>query len=185
MTEADSSDKPQIAWALATLKDGNVFDQVLAEYKLGHLAKVQNLAENPVFDPEVMAGMVTLDKLATLVGDDSESVRQLVATDLSRPGDAKWTAQLTTLVQDKDIEVAREAAVGLGKIANEASIGPLTGARPSGQRFASAIFGSAARRRWCAKTILAQRVCTRRRIAKNSDETDLRHASRPRRSARW
>ncbi|MEO8875750.1 MAG: HEAT repeat domain-containing protein, partial [Polyangiaceae bacterium] len=144
LAEADSSDKPQIAWTLATLHDGAVFDQVLAEYKLGHLAKVQNLAENPVFDPEVMAGMVSLDKLATLVGDDSESVRQLVATDLSRPGDAKWTAQLTTLVQDKDIDVAREAAVGLGKIANEASIGPLLGAldkadKDSRQKFLEAL----------------------------------------------
>lgn len=144
LTEADSSDKPQIAWTLATLHDGAVFEQVLAEYKLGHLAKVQNLAENPVFDPEVMAGMVSLDKLATLVGDDSESVRQLVATDLSRPGDAKWTAQLTTLVQDKDIEVAREAAVGLGKIANEASIGPLLSAldksdKDSRQKFLEAL----------------------------------------------
>jgi HEAT repeat protein len=144
LTEADSSDKPQIAWALATLKDGAVFDQVLAEYKVGHLSKVQNLAENPVFDPEIMAGMVTLDKLATLVGDDSESVRQLVATDLSRPGDAKWTAQLTTLVQDKDLEVAREAAVGLGKIANEASIAPLLNTldradKDSRQRFLEAL----------------------------------------------
>ncbi len=144
LTEADSSDKPQICWALATLHDGTVFDQVLAEYKLGHLSKVQKLDGNPVFDPEIMASMVSLDKLASLATDDSESVRQLVATDLSRTGDPKWTSQLTILVQDKSIDVAREAAVGLGKIANEASISPLLAAldrsdKDSRQKFLEAL----------------------------------------------
>ena len=125
LTEADASDKPQIAWALATLHEGAAFDQVLGEYRLGHLSKVQRLDQSPVFDPEVLASMVSLDKLAALAGDESESVRQLVATVLSRTGDAKWTDVLIKLVQDKSVDVGREAAVGLGKIANEAAVGPL------------------------------------------------------------
>lgn len=144
LAEADSSDKPQICWALATLHDGSVFDTVLAEYKLGHLSKVQKLDENPVFDPQIMAGMVSLDKLASLATDENDSVRQLVATVLSQNADPKWTAALTTLVQDKSIEVAREAAVGLGKIANEQSIGPLLAAldksdKDSRQKFLEAL----------------------------------------------
>ena len=88
--------------------------------------------------------MVSLDKLATLAGDESESVRQLVATVLSRNADAKWTTTLIKLVQDKTIEVAREAAVGLGKIANEQAMQPLLDAlgnadKDSRQKFLEAL----------------------------------------------
>ncbi|HQY63170.1 MAG TPA: HEAT repeat domain-containing protein [Polyangiaceae bacterium] len=128
LKEADASDKPQIVWALAALKETSAFDEVLGEYRQGHLAKVQRLDQNPAFDPDVLAGMVSLDKLAQLTKDPSESVRQLVATVLSRTGDAKWLPQLTELVTDKSVDVAREAAVGLGKIANESSMTPLLAA---------------------------------------------------------
>ncbi|WP_394842874.1 HEAT repeat domain-containing protein [Pendulispora brunnea] len=125
LQEADSSDKPQISWALATLHEGSAFEAVLSEYRLGHLSKVQRLDGVPAFDPELLAGMVPLEKLATYATDESESVRQLIATVLSRTGDAKWTGVLIKLVQDKSVEVAREAAVGLGRIGNEDAVGPL------------------------------------------------------------
>jgi len=144
LKESDASDKPQLCWALATLKESAAFDDVLAEYRLGHLAKVQKLDQNPAFDPEVLASMVTLDKLAGLAKDPSDSVRQLVATVLSRTGDAKWLPQLTELVVDNSVDVAREAAVGLGKIANESSMGPLLAAlkkadKDSRQKFLEAL----------------------------------------------
>jgi len=125
LQEADSSDKPQISWALATLHEASAFEAVLSEYRLGHLSKVQRLDGVPAFDPELLAGMVPLEKLATYATDESESVRQLIATVLSRTGDAKWTSVLIKLVQDKSVEVAREAAVGLGRIGNEDAVGPL------------------------------------------------------------
>src|SRR4029079_4141792 len=128
LKESDASDMPQIAWALAALHEGSAFDAVMKEYRLGHLAKVQRLDGNPAFDPEQLAAMVSLDKLATLAGDESESVRQLVATVLSRNADPKYTDTLLKLVQDKSVDVAREAAVGLGKIANEQAMQPLLGA---------------------------------------------------------
>jgi len=128
LSEADSSDKPQICWALVSLKESSAFDPVLAEYRLGHLAEVQRLDGFPAFDAEKLAGLVSLDKIAALAGDDSESVRQLVATTLSRNADAKWTDALIKLVQDKDIDVAREAAVGLGKIGNDRATQPLVDA---------------------------------------------------------
>jgi HEAT repeat protein len=128
LAEADNSDKPQIAWALATLHESQAFEEVLKEYRAAHLAKVQRLDGNPAFDPEVLASMVPLDKLATLAGDPSESVRQLVATVLSRSADPKYTGALIKLVQDSSVEVGREAAVGLGKIANEEAMGPLLNA---------------------------------------------------------
>jgi HEAT repeat protein len=128
LADADNSDKPQISWALAMLKATEAFDTVMSEYRQGHLAEIQRIDGQPAFDPDVLAGMVTLDKLAAMANDESDSVRQLVATCLARTGDPKWTGVLIKLVTDKQIEVAREAAVGLGKIANEQALGPLLGA---------------------------------------------------------
>ncbi|MDB4942368.1 MAG: hypothetical protein JWP97_1902 [Labilithrix sp.] len=144
LKESDASDRPQIAWALATLHETSAFDDVMKEYRAGYLSKVQRLDGNPAFDPEQLAAMVPLDKLATLAGDESESVRQLVATVLSRNADAKYTDTLIKLVQDKSVDVAREAAVGLGKIANEKAMQPLLGAlakadKESRQKFLEAL----------------------------------------------
>ena len=144
LKEADASDRPQIAWALAALHEPTAFDDVMKEYRAGFLSKVQRLDGNPAFDPELLAGMVSTDKLATLAGDESESVRQLVATVLSKSADPKYTDALIKLVQDKSVDVAREAAVGLGKIANEKAMQPLLGAlnkadKESRQKFLEAL----------------------------------------------
>lgn len=144
LKEATEADRPQIAWALASLHEGAAFDEVMKEYRAGKLSSVQRLDKSPAFDPEQLASMVSLDKLATLATDDSESVRQLVATVLSRNADQKYTATLIKLVQDKSVEVAREAAVGLGKIANEAAMQPLLAAlakadKDSRQKFLEAL----------------------------------------------
>src|SRR5262249_5801371 len=119
LKEATEADLPQIAWALATLHESTAFDDVMKEYRAGKLSSVQRLDKSPAFDPEQLASMVTLDKLTTLAGDESESVRQLVATVLSRNAEPRYTDTLIKLVKDKSVDVAREAAVGLGKIANE------------------------------------------------------------------
>jgi len=125
LKESTEADRPQIAWALAALHEGAAFDDVMKEYRAGKLSSVQRLDKSPAFDPEQLAAMVPLEKLATLAGDESESVRQLVATVLSRNAEAKYTDTLIKLVRDKSVEVAREAAVGLGKIANEQAMEPL------------------------------------------------------------
>jgi HEAT repeat protein len=144
LKEADSSNRPQITWALASLREASAFDEVMAEYRAGHLATVQRLDGNPAFDPDVLAKMVPLDRLATMASDESDSVRQLVATVLSREADAKYTNELIKLVEDNDIEVAREAAVGLGKIGSDQAMRPLLGAltkadKDSRQRFLEAL----------------------------------------------
>ncbi len=144
LKEATEADRPQIAWALATLRESSAFDDVMKEYRAGRLATVQRLDKSPAFDPEVLASMVSVDKLATLANDENDSVRQLVATVLSRNADPKYTQTLITLVKDKSIEVAREAAVGLGKIANEEAMQPLLDAlakadKDSRQKFLEAL----------------------------------------------
>ncbi len=144
LKESTEADRPQIAWALAALHEGTAFDDVMKEYRAGKLASVQRLDKSPAFDPEQLASMVSLDKLATLADDESESVRQLVATVLSRNAEPKFTQTLIKLVKDKSVDVAREAAVGLGKIANEEAMQPLLEAlaradKDSRQKFLEAL----------------------------------------------
>ncbi len=117
--------KPQIAWALVELNDATAFDSIMALYRLGHLSKVQRLGGGVAFNPDKIAALVSVDKLASMSGDDSPAVRQLVATVLSRVADSKYTDVLIKLLGDEDQEIARQAAPGLGKIGDEKARTPL------------------------------------------------------------
>jgi HEAT repeat protein len=141
---ADESDKPQIVWALVTLKEPQVFQAAMDLYRKGHLSKVERLGGGSAFDPELLSKLVSLDELAKLASDESPSVRQLVATVLSRNAEPKWTPFLVKLVQDPDVEVGREAANGLGKIGDESAQKPLLEAlakadKESRQKFLEAL----------------------------------------------
>ena len=125
LLEADESDRPQLTWALVTLHDARVFEKAMDLYRKGHLAKVQRLGGGPAFNPEELAKLVTLDTLAGMAGDENESVRQLIANILSRNAAPKFTDALIKLVKDPVIDVAREAATGLGKIADAKARTPL------------------------------------------------------------
>ncbi|MBI5535307.1 MAG: HEAT repeat domain-containing protein [Deltaproteobacteria bacterium] len=144
LQEADASDEPQIAWALIALKDDASLERVLKVYRAGHLTKVQRLGGGTAFDVEVLSRMAPPDRWEQLAGDPSESVRQLVATILSKNATTKYTDTLIKLVQDKDIEVAREAAPGLGRIGDERARRPLLDAlakadKDSRQKFLDAL----------------------------------------------
>jgi HEAT repeat protein len=134
LTKADDSDRPQIVWSLVTLKEPQVFKTAMDQYRAGLLSKVERLGGGTAFDPERLAGLVPLDELAKLADDTSPSVRQLVATVLSRNAESKWTSTLVKLVKDKDPEVGREAANGLGRIADESARGPLLDALSSADK---------------------------------------------------
>jgi HEAT repeat protein len=125
LKKADASDKPQIVWALVTLKEPQAFTEAMGQYREGALSKVERLGGGAAFDPEMLAKLVPLDELAKLADDPSPSVRQLVATILARNAEPKWTSTLVKLVKDKDVEVGREAANGLGKIGDESARQPL------------------------------------------------------------
>ena len=125
LLEADESDRPQITWALVTLHDARVFEKAMDLYRKGHLAKVQRLGGGPAFNAEEIAKLVSIDTLAGMAGDQSDAVRQLIANILSRNAQPKYTDSLIRLVRDPVVEVAREAANGLGKIADAKARGPL------------------------------------------------------------
>ncbi|WP_438034297.1 HEAT repeat domain-containing protein [Sorangium sp. So ce204] len=141
---ADESDRPQLVWALVELKEPAAFKDAMDQYRKGFLSKVERLGGGIAFDPEKLAGLVSLEELSKLATDESSSVRQLVATVLSRNAEPKWTSALITLVKDKDVEVAREAANGLGRIGDETARAPLLEAlanadKASRQRFLEAL----------------------------------------------
>ncbi|HEX2871196.1 MAG TPA: HEAT repeat domain-containing protein [Polyangiaceae bacterium] len=125
LKKAGPGAKPQIAWALVVLGETRALDDVMALYRLGHLSKVQRLGGGVAFDTDKIVQLVSLDKLASMAGDESPAVRQLVATVLSANAEPKWTDTLIKLVQDKDAEVARQAAPGLGKIGERRARDPL------------------------------------------------------------
>jgi HEAT repeat protein len=117
--------KPQIAWALVELGETRAFDQVMVLYRAGHLSQVQRMGGGIAFDPEKITKLVSLDKLATMAGDESPAVRQLVASVLSANAAPKFTDVLIKLLGDSDQEIARQAAPGLGKIGDERARQPL------------------------------------------------------------
>src|SRR3954469_3820777 len=125
LKKAGPGAKPQIAWALVVLGEARAFDDIMVLYRAGLLSKVQRLGGGTAFDPDRMVQLVSLDKLASMAGDESPAVRQLVATILSQNAEPKWTDTLIKLVQDKDPEVSRQAAPGLGKIGDPHAREPL------------------------------------------------------------
>ncbi|HSC87651.1 MAG TPA: HEAT repeat domain-containing protein [Polyangiaceae bacterium] len=122
---AGEGSKPQVAWALVTLGETSTVDDIMVLYRAGKLASVQRLGGGQAFDPNKIVALVPLDKLASWSKDESASVRQLVATVLSRNAAPQWTDTLIQLLEDADGEVARQAAPGLGKIGDERARGPL------------------------------------------------------------
>jgi HEAT repeat protein len=131
LPKAGSGSKPQIAWALVVLGDARALDPIMVLYRAGHLSKVQRLGGGVAFDPEKIVRLIDIDKLASMAGDESPAVRQMVATVLSRNAAPKYTDTLIKLVQDKDAEIARQAAPGLGKIGDARAREPLIAALKS------------------------------------------------------
>ncbi len=125
LKKAGPGAKPQIAWALVVLGEPRAFDDIMVLYRAGNLSQVQRLNGGSAFDPNRIVQLVSLDKLASMAGDESPAVRQLVATILSQNAEPKWTDTLIKLVQDKDPEVSRQAAPGLGKIGEPRAREPL------------------------------------------------------------
>ncbi len=122
---AGPGSKPQIAWALVVLGEASAFDEILKLYRLGHLATVQRLGGGNAFDPNKLVAMVPIEKIQGLAGDESDAVRQLVATVLSRNAEPKFTDTLIQLLADKNDDVARMAAPGLGRIGDKKARDPL------------------------------------------------------------
>ncbi len=125
LKEANETDRRQVLWALVELGEASIFNTAMESYKAGEITTVQRLEGGTAFDPVKITKLVSLDELAKKVDDESAAVRQLVATILTENADVKWIEPLVKLVKDKEVVVAREAAPGLGKIADPRAREPL------------------------------------------------------------
>ncbi len=125
LEKAGDADKPQIVWALVVLKDEKIFKQAMDLYREGTLSQVQRIRGGTAFDPETLATLVPIDELAQMAGDKSQAIRQLVATMLSKHPDPKYIDTLIQLVNDPEIDVAGQAANGLGKMPDARARDPL------------------------------------------------------------
>lgn len=119
LPEAGIGASTDIAWALVELREPKAFKSIMALYRSGKLSLAKRLDGSNAFDPNKIVKLITLDELAAMASDESPSVRQLVATVLSRHADPKYTDTLIALLEDKDSFVAYQAAPGLGKIGGE------------------------------------------------------------------
>ena len=155
LTEADASDKPQIAWALVALKEPTAFDKVMEEYRLGNLgrgAATRTAIAGVRRRPAARGAREPIEKVScrSLATDESQSVRQPRGDDaVVHTPDEKWTDTLITLVQDKEIEIARmRLAVGLREDREREGHGAARGGpRQGGQGVPGEVPPGAARRR--------------------------------------
>ena len=125
LAEAAPESKPQITWALVALNEKSAQKAILDEYRAGHLSQVRTLDGALAFDPNALVTLIGVDEMAAMASDPSPSVRQLVATVLSRHAEAKYTDALIKLLGDSDSEISMQAAPGLGKIGDQNARAPL------------------------------------------------------------
>ncbi len=123
--EANDGDRPQLAWALVVLNEKSLFKDILELYKKGQLAGVTRVGGGKAFDVETFGKMASVDEWAALADDPNVGVRQMAASILSKNAEPKYLATLIKLVKDKDIEVAREATNGLGKLGDKSAMDPM------------------------------------------------------------
>ena len=186
--KSTEADRPQIAWALAALHEGSAFDDVMKRVpRRQALERAAPRQEPGVRSRAARRRWSRSTSSRRSPGDESESVRQLVATVLSRNAEPKYTQTLIKLVQDKSVEVAREAAVGLGKIANEEAMQPLLEALAKADKDSRQKFLEALRDGVGGKgLVLALRSVdkSKRDDGEVPDQAHLRHAPDARGSAR-
>lgn len=125
LKEAGKESKPQIGWTLVVLNEKRAIKDVMDMYRAGFLSTVLKLDDSVAFDPNLLVQLIGIDQLATMYGDPSPAVRQLVATVLSRHAQPAYTDALIALLKDEDQEISRQAAPGLGKIGDQRARDPL------------------------------------------------------------
>jgi HEAT repeat protein len=116
-TTTDNTDRVEVAWALVVLGEGAAWPTVRELLESGKLQQVQGLAQPPrrIFDPALVARAAGKDRLVELVSSRAVGSRRLAALSLSELATADLVEPLSVLSRDADADVAREAAIGLGR----------------------------------------------------------------------
>lgn len=127
LPKTDARDRPQVVWALAVLKERAAASEILAEFAAGHLQNLEDLDRKPAFDPKVIVDVVGPERLASdeLLKNPSKSIRALVAAALAESAAPSTVDPLIKLLNDKDLEVVKQAAAGLGRTGDPRAAQPL------------------------------------------------------------
>ena len=124
-TSEDPPSRAAVTWALAVLNEPAAADAIVEEFAAGHLQAQHG------FDPRIIVTVLGVQRLAGMTGHEQVGVRTLVAQALSEAGTPDVIDPLTTLLQDSDDQVRRQAASGLGRIGDPRAAGPLFAAMQS------------------------------------------------------
>jgi HEAT repeat protein len=108
-------DRIEVAWALVVLGESSAWPTVRELLENGKLQQVQGLNQRRIFDPALVARMAGKARLVELVSSRSVASRRLAALSLAELGTADLIEPLAVLSRDSDADVAREAAIGLGR----------------------------------------------------------------------
>ena len=127
LPKTEATDRPQVVWALAVLKEQAAVPDILAEFSSGHLQGLEDLEGRDAFDPKVIVDVVGPQKLASdeLVKNPKKPIRALVAAALAEAANPAAVDPLIKLLQDEDLEVVRQAAAGLGRTGDPRAAEPL------------------------------------------------------------
>ncbi|MDB4987379.1 MAG: repeat protein [Myxococcaceae bacterium] len=127
LPKTDVTDKPQVVWALAVLKEPSAVPDILTEFSAGHLQNLEDLDGNPSFDPKVIIDVVGPQRIASddMIKNPNKSIRALVAAALAESAAPSTVEPLIKLLNDEDLEVVKQAAAGLGRTGDPRAGGPL------------------------------------------------------------
>ncbi len=114
-TTTDQLDRVEVAWALVVLGDATAWTTIRELLESGKLQQVQGLNQRRIFDPALVARAAGKARLVELVSSRSVGSRRLAALSLAELATPDLIEPLAVLSRDADADVAREAAIGLGR----------------------------------------------------------------------
>ncbi len=118
-------DRVEVAWALVVLNEPRAWTTVRELLESNKLQGVHDLDSRRLFDPGLVARMAGRDRLIELANSNNQSSKRLAALSLSELATPDVIDPLTRLAHDTDINVAREAAIGLGRTGDPRATDPI------------------------------------------------------------
>lgn len=113
-------DRAEVAWAMVVTNDIRAWDTVVQLLREGKLQQVKNLDDPPrgIFDAALVARLAGRERLVQLANEQGPTgvpLRRIAAVSLAEMASPDVFDVLVRLSQDSDLDVAREAAIGLGR----------------------------------------------------------------------
>lgn len=124
-TADPATERLEVAWALVVLQEPQAWTMVRQLLEENKLQTVTNLDGRRIFDPALVARMAGRANLHELVTSRSVTSLRLAALSLAEIGTPEVLDDLTILVQNSDVSISREAAIGLGRTGDPRAAEPL------------------------------------------------------------